>query len=61
LLQTSGNLRVPPTIDGNWVFVLDNSGNMYGLTIAPGYPTIHAKRRANDSRQRTYWEPLPHD
>lgn len=61
LLQTSGNLRVPPTIDGNWVFVLDNSGNMYGLTIDPGYPTIHAKRRANDSRQRTYWEPLPHD
>ncbi|MGD0475998.1 MAG: malectin domain-containing carbohydrate-binding protein [Candidatus Velthaea sp.] len=52
LLPTSANLRMPATIDGNWVFVLDNSGNMYGLTTDPSYPTIQAIYRAPDARAR---------
>jgi hypothetical protein len=52
LLQTSGNLRVPATIDGGWVFVLDNDGNMYGLTTDPSYPAIQTKYRAPDARSR---------
>lgn len=55
LLQTSGPMRVPPTIDGKWIFVLDNSGNMYGLTIDSNYAAIQAKYRAPDSRQVKGW------
>jgi hypothetical protein len=33
LLITSGPLRMPVTIDGDWLFVLDNNGTMYGLTL----------------------------
>jgi outer membrane protein assembly factor BamB len=51
VLKTSGNLRVPPTIDGNWIFVLDYNGNMYGLTIDPSYPKIQSRHRAADARQ----------
>ncbi len=56
LLQTSGNLRMPATIDGSWVFVLDNSGNIYGLTIDSSYRAIAATRRADDARQRRVWK-----
>ena len=52
LLQTSANIRMPATIDGNWVFVLDNSGNMYGLTTDTSYPAIQTKYRAPDARLR---------
>ena len=55
LFQTSGNLRMAPTIDGNWIFVLDNNGNLYGLTIDPKYKAITAIRRAANSRQRIRW------
>ncbi len=55
ILQTSGYLRVPPTIDGNWVFVMDNSGNLYGLTVDGSYPAIASRRRANDARQINHW------
>ena len=50
LLQTSGNIRVPATIDGDWVFVLDDNGNMYGLTIDPKYAAIQTQYRAPDAR-----------
>ncbi len=55
ILETSGNLRMPPTIDGNWIFVLDVNGNMYGLTIDPRYKAITARLRAPNSRQRFKW------
>ena len=55
ILQTSGPLRVPPTIDGNWIYVLDNNGDMYGLTIDPSYKAIAAKRRALDARVLIHW------
>jgi outer membrane protein assembly factor BamB len=53
IIITSGPLRMAPTIDGNWIFVLDNNGNMYGLTIDPNYPAIDTKYRAPNARQRT--------
>ena len=37
ILLTNQPIRMPATIDGNWVFVLDNGGNLYGLTIDPSY------------------------
>jgi hypothetical protein len=52
VLQTSGNIRVPATIDGDWVFVLDDNGNMYGLTTDSRYAKIQAQYRAPDARSR---------
>jgi PQQ-like domain len=46
ILHTSSTLRVPATIDGNWVFVLDNDGDLYGLTTDPSVKTIAAKYRS---------------
>ena len=59
IIITSGPLRVAPTIDGNWIFVLDNNGNMYGLTLDPSYPAINTKYRAPNARQRTKWSFVP--
>jgi hypothetical protein len=55
LIITNGPIRMAPTIDGNWIFVLDNKGNLYGLTIDPSYPAINAKYRAADPRYRARW------
>jgi hypothetical protein len=52
LLITGGPIRMPPTIDGNWVFVMDNSGDLYGLTLDPNYPTVSEKYRPHSSRER---------
>ena len=46
ILHTSSTLRVPATIDGKWVFVLDNDGDLYGLTTDPSVKTIAAKYRS---------------
>ena len=53
LLQTSGYLRMPPTLDGKWVFIIDNSGDLYGLTIDPSYAAIRARYRAPSPLQQT--------
>jgi hypothetical protein len=55
LLITSGSIRMPPTIDGDWIFLLDNNGNFYGLTLDPSFPSIQSKYRAPNSRQRAKW------
>jgi hypothetical protein len=59
LIYTSGSLRVPPTIDGNWIFILDNNGTMYALTIDASIPTAAAKARSLDSRMLTRWQLRP--
>jgi outer membrane protein assembly factor BamB len=46
LIITAAALRMPPTIDGDWIFVLDNSGDMYALTLDPNYAATQAARRA---------------
>ena len=50
ILSTSANIRMPVTIDGDWVFVIDNSGNLYGLTTDQSYPTITPAYHAPDPR-----------
>jgi hypothetical protein len=52
-LRTGGSMRMPVTIDGNWVFVIDNNGNLYGLTTDTNFPTVQAKFRAPAGRQLT--------
>jgi hypothetical protein len=49
LVVTGDNIRMAPSADGDWVFLLDNSGNMYGFTIDSNYKAIAAKagRRVN--------------
>jgi hypothetical protein len=59
LLTTPGFLRMPPTIDGNWIFVIDNAGNMYGLTIDQSVPAIAGRYRAPDARSRRSWQARP--
>jgi hypothetical protein len=59
LIITSGPIRMPATIDGNWVFVIDNSGNLYGLTIDQNYKAIDATQHAVDSRMLKVWEAAP--
>jgi hypothetical protein len=59
LLQTSGHLRVPATIDGDWVFILDDNGNLYGLTIDTHVAAITPRAVAADARQRVRWKAGP--
>jgi hypothetical protein len=59
LLTTPAVIRMPPTIDGNWLFVIDNGGDMYGLTLDPSVRAVAAKYRAIDARSRRPWEPQP--
>jgi hypothetical protein len=45
VLFTPGDIRMEPTIDGNWMYVYDNSGDLYALTLDPSVPAIQAVRR----------------
>ena len=53
VLTTSNLMRMPPVIDGKWMYVLDQGGNLYGLTIDPNI--AHVKARF----QQTAEPPLP--
>jgi hypothetical protein len=33
LVRTPNDVRMAPVVDGNWVYVLDNGGNLYGFTL----------------------------
>jgi hypothetical protein len=59
LVLTNAPLRAPPTIDGNWIFAVDMSGNMYGLTIDPNVPAKQTRTRAVDPRVIHRWESQP--
>jgi hypothetical protein len=54
LIVTASTLRMPPTIDGDWLFVIDNNGDMYGLTIDPSYANVAARHRATVTRRIAY-------
>ena len=43
VLVTGDNIRMAPSVDGDWVFVLDGSGNFYGLTVDPSVQAVAAK------------------
>jgi hypothetical protein len=51
-LHTGGSMRMPVTVDGDWVFILDNNGNLYGLTTDPSFPAINARIALPTARQR---------
>lgn len=38
LFTTSGLVRMPPTIDGDWMYVIDQNGHVYAYTIDPNVP-----------------------
>jgi outer membrane protein assembly factor BamB len=54
-LHTGGAVRMPATIDNNWVFIIDNSGDLYGLTTDSRVATIQAKNRPLTAQQRAVW------
>jgi outer membrane protein assembly factor BamB len=56
ILTTGGYIRMPATIDGDWVFVLDNSGNLYALTADSRYAAIAARKPASALRA-PHWRP----
>ncbi len=43
VLVTGDNIRMAPSADGLWLFVLDDSGNFTGLTVDPSVKTLAAK------------------
>ncbi|MBD5634861.1 MAG: hypothetical protein IAI49_10315, partial [Candidatus Eremiobacteraeota bacterium] len=48
ILTTGDDVRMAPTVDGQWMWVLDDSGNFYGLTLDTSVPGI--ARRAPPAR-----------
>lgn len=59
LIITNASLRMPPTIDGNWIYVLDNAGSLYALTLDAKYAATNTVQRAPDSRMLRTWELQP--
>jgi hypothetical protein len=43
VLVTPDQVIMAPSADGLWVYVLDMSGNLYGLTIDPSIPNAKIK------------------
>jgi hypothetical protein len=43
LLITASQLRMAPSADGDWLFLIDDGGNFYGLTIDSTIPAIKPK------------------
>jgi hypothetical protein len=43
VLITPDHVRMAPTADGLWLWVYDNSGNLYGLTVDPTVPAIQKR------------------
>jgi hypothetical protein len=59
LIITGGPLRAPPTLDGDWIYVLDYAGDLYALTLDPSFAAISEKAHAPDSRMMLHWESRP--
>ncbi len=43
LLITYDHIRMAPSADGQWIYVFDNSGNLYGMTIDQSVPAIQVR------------------
>jgi hypothetical protein len=48
VLFTPDHIRMAPTADGLWLWVYDNSGNLYGLTVDSSVPTIQKRTGQRD-------------
>ncbi len=46
ILTTPSQIRMGPVVDGDWVYLFDNSGHLYGLTIEARFPAIADRFRA---------------
>jgi hypothetical protein len=55
ILLTGDHVRMAPTVDGQWMWVLDQSGNLYGLTVDPSVPTLSRRPAAAHGRQTIRW------
>jgi outer membrane protein assembly factor BamB len=42
VLTTAALMRMPPVIDGEWLYVLDQGGDLYALTLKADVPSIKA-------------------
>jgi len=40
VITTPSHIRMGAVADADWIFLLDNNGDFYGLTIDPAYPAI---------------------
>ncbi len=40
VLTTAALMRMPPVVDGEWLYVLDQGGDLYGLTLKADVPPI---------------------
>jgi len=47
LLLTQGVMRMPATIDGWWMYIIDNAGHLYAFTLDPTYSANSAKSPAS--------------
>jgi hypothetical protein len=47
ILETASAIRMAPVISGNRLWLLDNDGDLYGMTLDPNIPAV-----ANDLRLR---------
>jgi len=43
VLTTANLLRMPPVVDGKWIYVMDQGGHLYGLTIDPKVRAVKPK------------------
>lgn len=57
IVITGDIIRMPPVIDGNWVFITDNSANLYAFTTDASVPARSVMRAFADPRSRGS---LPH-
>ncbi len=44
ILRTGGPVRMAPVVDGDWIFVFDNNGNLYSLTVDPNFARSSVRR-----------------
>jgi len=47
VLTTAALMRMPPVVDGQWMWVLDQGGDLYGLTLNADVPAIKATLAGN--------------
>jgi len=53
LLTTVGHIRMAPVVDGSWLWVMDNSGHLYGLTLDTHFRAIQSAHRLSSGRSST--------
>ena len=55
LLITGDDIRMAPSIDGQWLWLIDDSGNLYALTLDPSVPTLAARPQPRMQLRAIHW------